>query len=1288
MRLPISPIPLSCCAVLWCCLSALVVFPALDAQAAKVIKPVVTSFSVNSGQVATLSAEVQLTNSATGSPTYYQASESSGFSGAKWLRYSKSSLFRLTRKTGVHWVYFRVKNSKYISAVKKTKITLVNGVPVTVLDFELNGGQWVTTSRDVPVTVNIAGNPTEMMLSEDASFSGASWTAYAKSVSYQLSSGEGQKTVYLKARNKVGLISQVASAQVEYDEPPTLANFSVNSNVGLATSSTVWLFMAALGTPAQYMISEDPSFAGAQWLSFATNPTYVLSAGSGPKTVYVKLRDGLSESPVYKRELFFDEAPQLTAFTVNNGARATTSRAVAVHLTAVGAPQEMMISEDGNFSGAVWQPFAEDSQVMLSAGYGSKRLYLKLRDEHTTTTPTSVVIRYDLPVTLDTFFLNGSGETQTKSRQVSLVSTGAGTPLYYRASETALTDAVPWNEYPAQGVPAFDLSAGDGTKTVYFQLRDDSGVSAVLSDTIELKEALLQTTVGSSGGVYDAKFNGETKLTVFVPSNELSSSEALEVYAAPAMSGYRSGSLEFLHRYDIRIGNRHQFSRPITLYFYYDPASLRQDLSAQDQLSVAYYDTDDNTWKPVPSWVDTTNHVIVVQTYHLSIWGDLRVKAGYQAFRSQHFRVIYNTGINAPLSADPLNPTIDGYAALVRQLLESAFEAYSGVTSGATSTHFRMPQSSIDAIIDDYGPDETVLWDGDIRVPNTYFTQAELQSGLAHELFHAVQYEYFQSLWKMAAKRWFVEATAEWASGGIAGAKTVMGSGISAKYLEQPFPYDPNQKDRHKYHSAWFIEEIVSNCSALFYREAFKEMFESVAAAPLSSPAEETLGGFLPSVCHKDLGSYYLQFALGFFSSGSVPIPSTTSLIGDAAAASSGYSLLQDSLSEDFSLREWTSKLWGISVEDSPAHSDRLFRIKASSLPPGVYVNVFTQRRGDPPTGVRAGTALSGSGPAVESSLMVPNGSYLFVQAINYADESRAFTLEVEDLTPVATSTQLAGVPLGGEFPINGFRLGHSLADYQAGGSYYARLSDLSIPLEVTSVSPTALRVRIPATATGVFPGEHQVDVSYSSGVLGITSMQIPVYVTALPALQQLSQIGPQIDGTFTGTHLEDGESEYAMRGHFVISAQATVPPLSWNDTAFATSVSVTANSGNSYSLNISGHVDELGSQITDLSVEEHSSVTNQASGTDNCPGNSVTVYKTDYSVEMKNIPLSHTFPSLFAASGYAELLPSIPNLSRHEESTWRCDSPNRSTSNIYDFKTTGIVADPSHSLQVWVQFQ
>lgn len=85
-----------------------------------------------------------------------------------------------------------------------------------------------------------------------------------------------------------------------------------------------------------------------------------------------------------------------------------------------------------------------------------------------------------------TFFSINNGAAATASRIVTLNNSCTGSPTEYMASESSSFVGASWQTYSA--APSFTLSSGNGTKTVYFKVRNQYGVSATVSDSITLDE--------------------------------------------------------------------------------------------------------------------------------------------------------------------------------------------------------------------------------------------------------------------------------------------------------------------------------------------------------------------------------------------------------------------------------------------------------------------------------------------------------------------------------------------------------------------------------------------------------------------------------------------------------------------------------------------------------------------------------------------------------------------------------------------------------------------------------
>ena len=79
-------------------------------------------------------------------------------------------------------------------------------------------------------------------------------------------------------------------------------------------------------------------------------------------------------------------------------------------------------------------------------------------------------------------FAMSSGAAVTTSRNVTLNNVVSGHPTQYRASEMANFRGAGWRDYTS--APAFQLSAGPGKKTIYFQVRRYASLSGANLETL------------------------------------------------------------------------------------------------------------------------------------------------------------------------------------------------------------------------------------------------------------------------------------------------------------------------------------------------------------------------------------------------------------------------------------------------------------------------------------------------------------------------------------------------------------------------------------------------------------------------------------------------------------------------------------------------------------------------------------------------------------------------------------------------------------------------------------
>ena len=90
----------------------------------------------------------------------------------------------------------------------------------------INSGATYSTSRSVTTLTLSSTGASQMMISEDSGFSEASWETYSTSKSFNLSSGDGTKTVYAKFKDESGNTSSSVSDSIVLDTvAPSLGSF-------------------------------------------------------------------------------------------------------------------------------------------------------------------------------------------------------------------------------------------------------------------------------------------------------------------------------------------------------------------------------------------------------------------------------------------------------------------------------------------------------------------------------------------------------------------------------------------------------------------------------------------------------------------------------------------------------------------------------------------------------------------------------------------------------------------------------------------------------------------------------------------------------------------------------------------------------------------------------------------------------------------------------------------------------------------------------------------------------
>lgn len=194
--------------------------------------------------------------------------------------------------------------------------------PTDLKAILINNNAAKTNSPVVDLTLS-AQDVTEMQISNESDFAGASWEEFVTSKEWSLKDevvgpafGDGEKTVYVKFRDASLTESDVYSATIFLDtQPPVVGPVPLMVNGGSlrTTNRQVTLFLDASNAATVLVFNEDEldmPDAGTE-VEYSGTIQWTLSEDNGTKTVYVVFIDDVGN-----RSSFFSDNITLTGQSV------------------------------------------------------------------------------------------------------------------------------------------------------------------------------------------------------------------------------------------------------------------------------------------------------------------------------------------------------------------------------------------------------------------------------------------------------------------------------------------------------------------------------------------------------------------------------------------------------------------------------------------------------------------------------------------------------------------------------------------------------------------------------------------------------------------------------------------------------------------------------------------------------------------------------------------------------------------------------------------------------------
>jgi hypothetical protein len=357
--------------------------------------------------------------------------------------------------------------------------------------------QKVAINYEVPVTsvetIADGGTPAP------CDFNATDWAA-------NLSLDDGDHTVVVRVTDALGNTDEV-QFDAKVDLYPPTGNITLEEGRWAHNSTALLIEVDANDThpPFEMQLSRQPDFAGATWGPWLARETWqLLGSPQGNITIYMRLRDDAGRvSDTYNDSIVIDTTPPEGTLLINGGAKYTNSTSVDLSLewTDLTGVVAMMVSNDPDFEGALWQDPMGAFGWGLEEGDGERTVHVRVRDAVGWVTTLSDSIILDRTPPAASMSIDDDAPYCTGLDVVLNLTMYDDSPINYKLvnSDDAWPEAWRTTGSPID-IPWRLASGPDGERTVRMLVRDAAGNEFLSSDDIVLDTTPPEGTLTLNGG--------------------------------------------------------------------------------------------------------------------------------------------------------------------------------------------------------------------------------------------------------------------------------------------------------------------------------------------------------------------------------------------------------------------------------------------------------------------------------------------------------------------------------------------------------------------------------------------------------------------------------------------------------------------------------------------------------------------------------------------------------------------------------------------------------------------
>ncbi|ASJ55972.1 phage tail protein [Brevibacillus formosus] len=447
--------------------------------------PTIATVTINGGAAVTNSPNATLTmahDDPDAAKPEYRLTNVEGGPWSEWKSFVTPVTWTFTTNEGTKTVFMELRDGT--GTVLQAQDSIVLDITPPTGTIEINNGNVATSSEKVELTIqgSDANGPVELMLSNENNFTG-SWIPVPANnkLEWNLTGGDGQKTVYAKFRDGAGNL---------YGTSDTIV---LDKTAPVVTGVTNGGFYAADVTP-----SFDDGTATLNGALFTSGSKVSVE---GQYTMVVTDTAGNTTTVTFT----LDKTAPTGSLAINNGATHANNQDVTLQIAVTDFSNKLQMrfshdtSDPANWTS--WETLTATKAWTLSTGDGTKSVYMEVKDKAGNIASFTDEITLDMTNPTGAFEIN-QGQAYTNTSKVTLSVESADTHgVEMRLSNDNLTWS-DWKTAPTKGNVPWELSGGDGTKTVYLELRDPAGNQIALQKQITLDSAGPVVTGVAQDGVY------------------------------------------------------------------------------------------------------------------------------------------------------------------------------------------------------------------------------------------------------------------------------------------------------------------------------------------------------------------------------------------------------------------------------------------------------------------------------------------------------------------------------------------------------------------------------------------------------------------------------------------------------------------------------------------------------------------------------------------------------------------------------------------------------------------